>query len=327
MSKSKYTSIGGSALIEGVMMRGNGKMAIAVRKETGEIILKVEKTAPPNKIINKIPIVRGIYSFIMSMVTSYKALMYSAEVSVEDALEQEPESKLDMWLTKVLGKGGMQVLGIVSMVLGMVFAVAAFIYLPTLIADLFSKYVVALSPAVKRLSVGVFKMLLFILYMFAVSRMKDMRRVFMYHGAEHKTIFCYEAGESLCVQNAKTFNRFHPRCGTSFIVIVLLVSFFASLIIPWKTALLHSVIKFLFLPVIMGLAFECIRLAGKYDNVFTRILSAPGVWMQRITTIEPDDDMLEVAVWSMRGVLEDMPTDTRLTVEGDTYVCRDEERA
>ncbi len=314
MAKSKYTSIGGSALIEGVMMRGLGKMAIAVRKETGDIILKVEPVKPANKIIGKIPLVRGIYSFISSMITSYKSLMYSADVSMEDTLEQEPESKLDAWLTKVLGAGGMQVVGIISMFIGFAFAIAAFVYLPTLVADLFSKYVFALGPTLKRVAVGVFKMLIFVVYMLLVSQMKDMKRVFMYHGAEHKTIFCYESGGELTPENARNFKRFHPRCGTSFIVITLIVSLAASLFIPWKSAFLHSVLKFLLLPVVMGTAYECIRLAGKYDNAFTRIISAPGVWMQHITTSEPDDDMLECAVWAMRGVIEDIPQNMRLKI-------------
>lgn len=314
MKKSKYTSIGGSALIEGVMMRGNDKMAIAVKKENGDLILKVEPTKPANKIISKLPVIRGIVAFIASMVTSYKALMYSADVSMEDALEEQPESKLDAWLTKVLGNGGMQVLGIVSMMLGLVFAAAMFVFLPTYVADLFSKYVAPLSPTVKRLSVGIFKILIFVIYMLAVSRMKDMRRVFMYHGAEHKTIFCYESKKELTVENAKEFTRFHPRCGTSFIVITLIVSFAVSLVIPWQNAWYHSLIKFLLLPAVMGVAYECIRFAGKYDNAFTRIISAPGVFMQRITTIEPDDDMLECAIWSLKGVLEDMPQNTRLKV-------------
>lgn len=315
MARSKYTSIGGSALIEGVMMRGNGKMAIAVRKESGDIILKVEPTKPANRIISKIPIVRGIFGFITSLVTSYKSLMYSADVSVEDVLEEEPQSKLDEWLTKMLGKGGMAVLGAVSMVLGLVFAAAAFIFLPTFLADLFSKYVYVLDDTVKRLVVGIFKMLIFLGYMLAVSQMKDMRRVFGYHGAEHKTIFCYEAGRELTPDNARACRRFHPRCGTSFIVITLLVSFAASLLIPWKDAWSHSLIKFLLLPAVMGLAYEFIKLAGKYDNVFTRIISAPGVWMQHITTKEPDDNMLACAIAAMKGVLDDsLPLNTRLKV-------------
>ncbi len=320
MSKSKYTAIGGSALIEGVMMRGLGKMAIAVRKESGDIILKVEKSKPTNKIIAKIPLVRGIYSFVMSMITSYKSLMYSADVSMEDALDEEPETKFDKWLTKVLGEGGMQVVGIISMIIGLVFAAAMFIFLPTFVADLFSKYIYELDPTLKRVSVGIFKMLIFVVYMLLVSRMKDMRRVFGYHGAEHKTIFCYEAGRELNAKNAREFKRFHPRCGTSFIVITLLVSFAASLFIPWGNAIQHSIIKFAFLPAVMGVAFEFIRLAGKYDNAFTRIISAPGVWMQRITTSEPDDDMLECAVWAMRGVIEDAPMNTRLKIVDGQWV-------
>jgi len=319
MAKSKYTSIGGSALIEGVMMRGNGRMAIAVRKESGELILKVEEAKAGNKIIGKIPLVRGIVGFVTSMVTSYKSLMYSADVSMEDVLEEEPQSKLDEWLTKILGKGGMAVLGVISMIIGLLFAVAAFIFLPTLLTDLLSK-VMPMNDTVKRVIVGAVKMLVFLVYMLAVSQMKEMRRVFMYHGAEHKTIFCYEAGKELKAENARECKRFHPRCGTSFIVITLLVSFAISMLIPWKDAWSHSLIKFLVLPAVMGVAYEFIKLAGKYDNVFTRIISAPGVWMQRITTKEPDDSMLECAVWAMKGVIDkDIPLDTRLKITEDGF--------
>ena len=319
MAKSKYTSIGGSALIEGVMMRGNGRMAIAVRKESGELILKVEEARAGNKIIGKIPLVRGIVGFVTSMVTSYKSLMYSADVSMEDVLEEEPQSKLDEWLTKILGKGGMAVLGVISMIIGLLFAVAAFIFLPTLLTDLLSK-VMPMNDTVKRIIVGAVKMLVFLVYMLAVSQMKEMRRVFMYHGAEHKTIFCYEAGKELKAENARECKRFHPRCGTSFIVITLLVSFAISMLIPWKDAWSHSLIKFLVLPAVMGVAYEFIKLAGKYDNVFTRIISAPGVWMQRITTKEPDDSMLECAVWAMKGVIDnDIPLDTRFKITEDGF--------
>lgn len=321
MAKSKYTSIGGSALIEGVMMRGCGRMAIAVRKESGDLILKVEKSKPANKIISKIPLIRGLFGFVSSLTTSYRSLMYSADVSMEDALEEEPQGKFDAWLSKVLGNGGMAVLGAVSMVIGLVFAAAAFIFLPTLITDLFSKYVFELGDTVKRIVVGIFKILIFLGYMLAVSLMKEMRRVFMYHGAEHKTIFCYEAGRELTPENARECRRFHPRCGTSFIVITLLVSFAASMLIPWGNAWIHSLFKFALLPVVMGLAYEFIKLAGKYDNTFTRIISAPGVWMQRITTKEPDDSMLECAIWAMKGVLDtDIPLDTRLKLENGALI-------
>lgn len=325
--KNKYTSIGGSALIEGVMMRSNTKMAIAVRKPNGGIVLKVEPVKPTNKIISKIPLVRGIVSFVMSMITSYRSLMYSADVSMEDVLEEEPESKLDQWLTNALGKGLMNVISVIAVVLGTAISVGAFIYLPTLLTDLFSRYVFALNPMVKRIIVGIFKILIFLVYMFAVSHMKDMRRLFMYHGAEHKTIFCFEARRELSAENAREFRRFHPRCGTSFIIITLIVSIIVSMLIPWKTAALHSLLKILFLPAVMGIAYEFIRLAGKHDNLFTRIISAPGLWFQRITTKEPELDQLEVAVWAMRGVLEDYPMNERLIVSADGSVTPEQKKS
>ena len=190
------------------------------------------------------------------------------------------------------------------MVIGLLLSVVAFIFLPTILTDLAAK-VMPMNDTVKRLIVGVVKILIFLGYMFAVSQMKEMKRVFMYHGAEHKTIFCFEAGKELNAKNARECKRFHPRCGTSFIVITLLVSFAISMLIPWKDAWSHSLIKFLLLPAVMGVAYEFIKLAGKYDNTFTRIISAPGVWMQRITTKEPDDGMLECAVWAMKGVLDE----------------------
>lgn len=294
-NKCKYTSIGGSALIEGVMMRGNDKTAIAVRRADGSIVLKVEDTPADKKFYTKIPIVRGVIGFITSMITSYKAIMYSADISMSDIAKEE-ETEIKPWFTKLIT--------IVAMVLGIALGIGAFIYLPTLITDLFSDYVIELSGFAKRLITGVFKMLIFLVYMLAVSKMEDMRRVFMYHGAEHKTIFCYEAGDELTPENAKKHTRFHPRCGTSFIVITLIVSLFVSMLIPWKSALSHSVLKLLLLPAVMGLAYEFIKLAGRCDNTFTRIISAPGLWVQRITTREPDDDMLEIAGCAMSAVID-----------------------
>ncbi|MBQ8605364.1 MAG: DUF1385 domain-containing protein [Clostridia bacterium] len=308
--KKKYTSIGGSALIEGVMMQGNGKMGIAVRRSNGEIVLKVQPARKTKLFLAKIPIVRGLVNFVLSMMTSYKALMYSADISLEEIEEEtgEKSSFFDSGLGKLITY--------VSMALGILLGVGLFMYLPTLLTDLISRWV-PMNDAVKRIIVGCVKMLIFFIYMLSVSLMKDMRRVFQYHGAEHKTIFCYEAKAVLTPENAKTFKRFHPRCGTSFIVITLIVSIAVSFLIPWQNALWHSVLKVLFLPVVMGIAYECIKLAGKYDNLFTRILSAPGVWFQRITTKEPDESQLEIAIWALRLVLEDFPMDTQLIVDGD----------
>ena len=319
-NKSKYTSIGGSALIEGVMMRGNGKMALAVRRANGSIVLKVEADKSPKGFYTKIPVVRGVVNFIMSMISSYKALMYSADVSMEDISEEDKKENGGDGISKKL----MNVLSVAAMVIGLLFGVLAFFYLPTLAADLFSKYVFALGGFTKRFAVGIFKMLIFTVYLVAVSQMNDMKRVFMYHGAEHKTIFCYEAKGELTAQNAKNYKRFHPRCGTSFIIIVLIVSLFVSLIIPWETAALHTLLKLLFLPAVMGVAYEFIKLAGKYDNPFTRIISAPGLWFQRITTKEPDTQQLEVAAWAMRGVLEEFPQNVRLNISKDGTVTQDD---
>ncbi len=313
--KTKYTSIGGSALIEGVMMRGNGKMAMAVRRANGEIVLKVQKSENPKTIFVKIPVIRGIINFVLSMMTSYKALMYSADVSMADIEDEEGGG-----ISETTGK----VLTVLSMVLGVVLGVGMFMYLPTLLADLFSKHVIELGPAVKRIIVGLVKIAIFMVYMILVSKMEDMRRVFMYHGAEHKTIFCFESKDELLPEKAKEYKRFHPRCGTSFIVITLIVSIFASLLIPWKNALFHSILKILFLPLVMGVAYEFIKLAGKYDNAFTRILSAPGLWTQRITTKEPDEKQLEIAIWALRGVLEDYPMDVQLKVLADGTVEQDD---
>lgn len=251
--------------------------------------------------------------------------MYSADVAMEDAMEEEPQSKFEAWLTKALGKGLMTVLSAIAVVLGVVISIGAFIYLPSLIVDLLSRWVPVFDNYVlKRVTAGVMKIVIFLVYMLLATRMQEMKTLFKYHGAEHKTIFCYEAGKELTPENSKTFKRFHPRCGTSFIIIVLIVSICVSMVIPWdKGVLLHSLIKLLLLPCVMGLAYEFIKLAGKYDNLFTRIISAPGLWFQRITTKEPDEKQLEIAMWAMKGVLEEYPLDTRLRVTEDATVEED----
>ena len=296
-NKCKYTSIGGSALIEGVMMRGNDKTAIAVRRANGSIVLKVEDTPADKRFYTKIPIVRGVIGFITSMITSYKAIMYSADVSMEDIAKEE-ETEIKPWFTKLIT--------VVAMVLGILLGVGAFIYLPTLITDLFSDYVIELSGVAKRIITGVVKMLIFLVYMLAVSGMKDMRRVFMYHGAEHKTIFCYEAGDELTPENAKKHTRFHPRCGTSFLFVMLFLSIlvYSLPFITWDNMILRLATKLIMLPLIVGLGFEFIMFAGKHcDNIIVRILATPGLWMQRITTCEPDDSQLEVAICALKSAM------------------------
>lgn len=323
-NKNKYTSIGGSALIEGVMMQGNGKMGIAVRRPDGKVVLKVQQIKKTKLFLAKIPFVRGLVNFVMSMLTSYKALMYSADVSLEE-FEDEKDKK-DGKQGGIMSSGFGKFMSIVAMIFGVLLGVLLFMYLPTLLTDLLERFnIIPESESLKRIVVGAVKILIFLSYMLAVSLMKDMRRVFEYHGAEHKTIFCYESGGELTAQSAKNFKRFHPRCGTSFIVITLIVSVAASFVIPWQNALLHSILKVLFLPAVMGVAYECIKLAGKYDNLFTRILSAPGVWVQRITTKEPDEKQLEVAVIAMKGVLEDFPLDKQIIIDQDGNIEEEDE--
>lgn len=294
--------IGGQAVIEGIMMRGKTKAAVAVRKSDNTIVLD-EWEIKPNKTlaaIQKIPILRGIVSFVGSLATGYKSLNKSIELSgmTED---MEPESKFEKWLDEHLGDKLTNIITVIGTVLGVALALFLFMYLPALIVTGINKLIDI--TAIGSIVEGAIKIAIFILYMFLVSRMKDIQRMFSYHGAEHKTIFCYEAGEELTVENVRKFKRFHPRCGTSFLIITLIISIIAFAAVTWSSPLLRVLIKFLMLPLVMGVSYELIRLAGKYDNWFTRILSAPGMWMQHLTTNEPDDSMIEVAIAALKPVL------------------------
>ena len=304
---AKKTSIGGQALIEVIMMRGPKKTAMAVRNTKGEIVLEKWDNEPEGKKttiidkLKKIPVVRGVFNFATSMITGYKSLMKSAEIA---GFEDEQEKKES--------KGLMAVVGVVSAILGVALSVGLFIYLPTLIYDLLSKLLPFLAGKafLKSLFEGVFKIVILVCYMALVSRMKDIKRTFQYHGAEHKTIFCYEAGLELTVENVKKQGRFHPRCGTSFLIVMVIVGVFIGLLIPvGLPSLLRSAIKLLFLPLTMGLGYEFIKFAGKHENAVTRILSAPGLWMQRITVLEPDDSMIECAIAAVNEVIPDDGSD------------------
>lgn len=315
------------------MMRSPQKTAIAVRKENGEIVLKVSENKKPLPIIPKIPILRGLVSFVQSMMLSYSSIMYAADVAMEGIQEEEPpETEFEKFLTKLFGKTGMAILGAVAMVIGVLLGVGLFFYLPSTLVG----FVTGLIPGfdtlgeatrriVQSVGEGSLKIVIFFCYLLAISRMKDIKRVFQYHGAEHKSIFCYEKGEELTPENAKNFKRFHPRCGTSFLFLTLLVSIFISMFIPAGIpSLLRAGIRILLIPVMMGLAYECIRLAGKYDNLFTRILSAPGLWFQRLTTQEPDEKQLEIAIAALNGVLKEYPLDTQLILTDEGYKLKEE---
>lgn len=304
----KKTSIGGQALIEGIMMKGPEKSVMAVRMKDGSIDVSDMniKSIRDKSAFFRLPIIRGVVNFVESMIVGYKAMMESAEKSgYLDEIEEEDKNKGK----EKDSKGLMNFIMIVAVVLAVVLCIGLFIYLPSLafkgvnylLGNILTPYQAVLE--------GILKILIFLGYMIAVSQMKDIKRVFSFHGAEHKTIFCYEAGEELTVENVRKQKRFHPRCGTSFMILMLIVSIAVTLIldtlVPWLKGVLwlRTIIKLLLVPVICGLGYELIKICGRHDNIFTKIVAAPGLWLQRVTVLEPDDSMIEVAIAAMNEVI------------------------
>lgn len=323
--KIHRTTIGGQALIEGIMMKGPKKTAMAVRKTDGTIALE-ETPGKERKWYNKAPFIRGSVNFVEQLSEGYRYLTRSAELSgmAEDDGEEEL-TKFEKWLNDKLGEKLMGAVMGVAMVLGIALAILLFMFVPTwlfmLLQSLFGETDIS---AFQSLFEGVMKIIIFVTYMGAVSLMKDIRRTYEYHGAEHKTIACYEKGLPLTVENVKPCRRFHPRCGTSFIFLVLLISILVYSVFPITNAffvetlavsetiaaILRVACKILLLPVIVGISYEIIRLAGRYDNILTKIISAPGLALQRLTTKEPDDKQIEVAIAAMEAVIpEDRESD------------------
>lgn len=385
IQSAKKTSIGGQALIEGVMMRGPQKTAMAIRHVSGRIVLEEWETGGQQRPkILRAPFIRGIFNFIDSMRYGYKCLMRSAELSgleeeeksaVSDApaqdlspieqIEEEPPASILEGETisssaemaeaeqeqqavqeaaaadvleppfPVEGEASSQtsksnsqtpspkdkreqllwnILMIVSMLLGVALAIFLFFWLPSFLFSLLGKAFPALGEenvgayrVYRGIFEGLFRIILFLGYMILVSQMKDIRRVFQYHGAEHKTIFCYEHGLELTVDNVRRQRRFHPRCGTSFMVLMLLIGVIVSIFIWVDSPWLRTGIKLLTIPLVVGIGYELIKLAGRRDNWFTRVISAPGLWIQRITTKEPDDQMIECAIAALKEVIPDDP--------------------
>ena len=316
----KITSIGGSALIEGIMMRGPKRTTVAVRTGDNEIYKEdVAYTSISSKgKFFRLPFIRGIVGLIDSMKLSYKSLAISADKAMSDAMEEEPESRFEKWLVKKFGEKMMNVLMWFAGIVGVLLAVLLFFFLPSFLFDLSSNFIPAFSGEgrdvvfYKSVFDGILKMIIFFTYILLVSRMEDMKRVFMYHGAEHKTIFCYESEEELTVENVKKHTRFHPRCGTSFMVLMLVVGILVGLFVPvapFGIPVLRPAIKILLLPISCGIGYELIKICGKYDNIATRIIAAPGLWAQRITTKEPDDSMIEVAIAAIKDVIPDDGSD------------------
>jgi uncharacterized protein YqhQ len=383
---AKRTSIGGQALIEGIMMRGPKMSAMAVRNTSGEIVLEKEEISTTSRPkIFKLPIIRGVFNFVDSMRIGYKCLMRSAEISGLDELEEEmareKEAKKQAKRDKKKGISAesapieesasaevaevvetvetaqpeaaettteeatvnndkkdktdkkekkensllISVVMVLATVLGLALSVGLFIMLPTFIYDWLTKLMpflitdnLALDSLIKSFFEGILKIAVLVGYMALVTLMKDIKRTFQYHGAEHKTIFCYESGLELTVENVRKQRRFHPRCGTSFLVLMLLVGMFVSFFIDpifyltighLPHVAIRAIIKLLLLPITMGIGYELIKLAGRTDNLFTRIVYAPGMWLQKVTTKEPDDDMIECAIAAMEKVIPDDGSD------------------
>ncbi len=294
----KPKAVGGQAVIEGVMMKGADSTAVAVRKPDGEIVVKKEKLKENRQHISKIPVLRGMYAFIDAMVLGVKSLMFSAEFfEEEDDKPEKKPSKLDTFLADNIIW--------ISVVLSLAFSIFLFILLPTVVVDLFKPLTVN-NLALNGIE-GIVRILIFIGYILAISGMKDIQRVFQYHGAEHKTIFCYEYGEALTVENVKRYGRLHPRCGTSFLFIVMIISILLFSMFSWSNVLTRLVIRLALIPFVAGISYEIIKWAGKSDSKLSCIVSAPGMWLQRITTREPDESQIEVAIAALNHVLVENP--------------------
>lgn len=308
MAGAKFkTRIGGQAVIEGVMMRGVGKAAMACRLPSGEIDLEEWdiKGGSGLQWYRKTPFIRGVFSFVTSMIDGYKCLSRSADKQMTGDEDEEEMTKFEQWLDDKFGEKLMPVLTTVSMLFGVLMAVVLFMYLPSLILKGLSALFGSIPVIFKNIIEGLLKIAIFVGYTWLTAKIPDIARTYEYHGAEHKTIACYEHGEELTPENVAKHCRFHPRCGTSFIFLVLFISIFINTVfrLTWEVVLLRVLCKILLLPVVMGIAFEVIMLAGKYDNLFTKIVSAPGLWIQRITTSEPDREEIECAIAAMKAVI------------------------
>lgn len=303
MTEKKKTNIGGQALIEGIMMKGPSRMATAVRMPDGEINVKITEltTENNNKFLDRLsnlPIIRGSFKLISSMTAGVKELMYSASFS-----EEIEEDALDKFLKKVFKDKADKAIIYVSLILALIFSVGVFMLGPSFLTSLFRGFIK--SSLVLNLIEGIIRVVIFVIYIKLTSKLEDIKRVFMYHGAEHKTIYCYENGEELTVENVRKYSTLHPRCGTSFIVNVLLISIIMFSFFGWPNPLLRAATRILMLPVIAGIAYEINRFIGGLEtqNVFSKIITYPGFLVQKITTSEPDDSMLEVSIAAMKEVI------------------------
>ena len=308
------TTCGGQALLEGIMMQGPGKRAIVVRKPDGELDI-TEEPIKPRRGLAKLPFIRGIFIFCGSMVHGMRALMHSAEVSDDGSAPEEELTGFDKWLNDHLSEDkAMTVIITLGAILGIAFSVGLFILLPTALTGFIGLVWKTMPLWVRSVIEGVLKVAIFMVYLYLCSKMKEIHRVFQYHGAEHKTIYCYENGLELTVENVRKQPRHHPRCGTSFLLIVIIVAILINTAIfalfPVDNVFLRMLVQLLLLPLVVGITYEFNRYVGGHDNPVTNFLAKPGLWMQNFTTFEPDDSMIEVGIKALELVLpEEKGTD------------------
>jgi len=297
-----YSGVGGQAVLEGVMMKNKDRYAVAVRKPNGEIDVEISNYQGilEESKIKKIPFIRGVFNFVDSLVLGMKALNHSADFYEEE----EEETKFDKALNKITNGKGEAVMSTFVTLLSIVLAVGIFIVLPYFISAKLQEHFNIMNESLIAIIEGVLRIVIFLLYVVGISAMKDIRRVYMYHGAEHKCINCIEHGYELTVRNAKRSSRLHKRCGTSFLFFVMFVSIILFFFIRVDNTLLKVLLRIALMPVVAGISFEIIRLAGRSDNILVRILSAPGMLIQRMTTKEPDEKMIEVAIASVEAVFD-----------------------
>ncbi len=314
-------TVGGQAVLEGVMMKSKEYVALSVRQTDGKIKTEVEeaKTIASKHKFFRLPIIRGIVGFVESLILSTKTLSRSADML---GIEEE-ESKFEKWLREKFGKSIAYVASAIGIVLGIVVSVGLFFVLPAVISDFVARFTDV--KIVKSLVDGFSKIIIFLVYLAAVSLIPDMKRVFQYHGAEHKSIFCHESELELTPENVKKQCRFHPRCGTSFLFILMIIGILVSVIYIDTPIYVRIPLKILFLPLVVGIGYEFIRYAGKHDNLFVKIVSAPGLWIQRLTTKEPDLKQIEVAIASLKAALPDIYPKEELTEEEQSEEIKDGE--
>lgn len=295
------TSIGGQAVLDGVMMKGPDRIAVTVRRPDGQLHIRTTPLKKPNR-LRRVPLVRGVIAFVDSLVTGMSTIMYSADVAAEFDDEEVEKGRFELWAENKFGaKAVWNLFMYGAVIFALAFTVGVFILLPTVAVNLLGAGIE--NHVILNLCEGVLRMIIFILYIWAISKMKDIKVTFRYHGAEHKTIHCFEKGLELTPDNAQQFYTLHPRCGTSFLMFVMLISFILFSLLGWPNLAFRILSRIILIPVVAGISYELLRWAGRSDNRLVRILSVPGLWLQRITTNEPTREQLEVAIASMKAVL------------------------